>query len=72
MIQHDPRMARGALALCLLVHAATALGLSASEVFRRAAPSVVVVLAVDGGDQTKGTGGGVVVAQDRVITNCQC
>ena len=70
MIHHDPRMARGALALCLLVHAAAALGLSASEVFRRAAPSVVVVLAVDERDQTKGTGGGVVVAQDRVITNC--
>ena len=70
MIHHYPRMARGALALCLLVHAAAALGLSASEVFRRAAPSVVVVLAVDERDQTKGTGGGVVVAQDRVITNC--
>ena len=63
-------MARAALALCLLVYAATALGLSASEVFRRVAPSVVVVLAVDGSDQTKGLGGGVVVAQDRVITNC--
>ena len=70
MIHHDPRMARGALALCLIAHAATAWGLTASEVFRRAAPSVVVVLAVDARDQTKGTGGGVVVAQDRVITNC--
>ena len=63
-------MARAALALCLLVYAAAALGLSASEVFRRVAPSVVVVLAVDGSDQTKGLGSGVVVAQDRVITNC--
>ena len=63
-------MARGALALCLIAHAATAWSLSASEVFRRAAPSVVVVLAVDERDQTKGTGGGVVVAQDRIITNC--
>ena len=70
MIHHDLRMARGALALCLIAHAATAWSLSASEVFRRAAPSVVVVLAVDERDQTKGTGGGVVVAQDRIITNC--
>ena len=70
MIHHRPRMTRETLALCLLAHAATAWGLSASEVFRRVAPSVVVVLAVDGSDQTKGLGSGVVVAQDRVITNC--
>ncbi len=70
VIHHDARMARGVLALCLFVHAATALGLSASEVFRRAAPSVVVVLAMDESDRSKGIGGGVVVAQDRVITNC--
>ena len=70
MIHLDPRLTRAALALCLFLHTAAALGLSASEVFRRAAPSVVVVLAVDERDQTKGTGGGVVVAQDRLITNC--
>ena len=70
MIHLDPRLTRAALALCLFLHTAAALGLSASEVFRRAAPSVFVVLAVDERDQTKGTGGGVVVAQDRLITNC--
>ena len=70
VMHRDPRMASAALALCLLVYATIALGLSASEVFRRVAPSVVVVLAVDGSGQTKGLGSGVVVAQDRVITNC--
>lgn len=70
MIRHDLRMATRALLVALLAHPAWAMALTPSEIFRRAAPSVVVVLAVDSSEQTKTLGSGVVVAQDRVVTNC--
>ena len=48
----------------------SAWGASAKDVFAKVAPSVVVVLALDGQAKTTGQGSGVVVGDYEVVTNC--
>ncbi len=43
---------------------------SAMEVFRKVAPSIVVVLALDRNGRVVSQGSGVVVAEEQVVTNC--
>jgi len=65
---------RNIASLCCLLFALCASpqasALTASEVFRRVSPSVVIVVVLDSVGSAVGYGSGVVVARDRVITNC--
>jgi hypothetical protein len=64
-------LAHAAAAFVEVLHLAPigAFGLPPSEVYRKAEPSVVVVQAEQSRDDPS-QGSGVVVAQERVITNC--
>jgi TonB family protein len=57
-------------AFCFVFYSIAAEALAPSEVYRRAAPSVVPVYVLDSDRQPTGLGSGVIVAKDRVITNC--
>ena len=66
----SPLLRAAALAAGLLLVPPAAWSKSAKEVFRQAAPSVVVVLALGRDGATTGQGSGVVVDRTEVVTNC--
>ena len=66
----SPLLRAAVLTAGLLLVPPTAWSESAKEVFRQAAPSVVVVLALSRNGATTGQGSGVVVGRTEVVTNC--
>ena len=64
------RRAIAALALALPIAWSPARAATPDEVFRVASPSVVVIHVLDSRGQLLATGSGVVIATDRVATNC--
>ena len=66
----SPLLRAAVLAAGFLLVPPTAWSKSAKEVFRKAAPSVVVVLALGRNGATTGQGSGVVVGRTEVVTNC--
>jgi len=63
-------IARFTLLLCMLGQASAALALSGEDVYLLAKSSVVAVLVLDKADKAVSFGSGVIVAQDRIATNC--
>ncbi len=66
----SPLLRAAVLTAGLLLVPPAAWSESAKEVFRQAAPSVVVVLALSRNGATTGQGSGVVVGRTEVVTNC--
>ena len=66
----SPLLRAAVLAAGLLLVPPAVWSKSAKEVFRQAAPSVVVVLALGRNGATTGQGSGVVVGRTEVVTNC--
>ena len=66
----SPLLRAAVLAAGLLLVPPAVWSKSAKEVFRQAAPSVVVVLALGRDGATTGQGSGVVVGRTEVVTNC--
>jgi len=69
-VRAPARWAIAALALALPIAALPAAAASPDEVFRTASASVVVIHVLDSRGQLLATGSGVVIATDRVATNC--
>ncbi len=58
------------LAAVMLMAAVSVQARTPQEIFKIAAPSIVVVEVLDAGGKPEGSGSGVVIAPGEVITNC--